>query len=300
MKAKQIFINFFFLTITLSGYAQQGSIYTQYGHTITPLNNAGSFLRPAGEVNFIGRQQWAGLDGAPESYRLSGSLPIGKTGIMGGLNMSHETISIERKSEVMAFAGKAVQLNSNNYLAASLGAGISYYKGNFSEIDDQDPVFGQNIDHTDGVLALSVLFYNPNKYFLGLSAPRVTFSKLGLSSIDNQRELYQQYHFIAGTLIAINEDFDIKPSGLLTWSKDIDLQADLSAMLFLKKTIGLGVNVRTYGDMAGMAQFYAKKLNFGYSYQFNATNQPFKRSMNNNTHEISIGYRFGEKLSALL
>jgi len=299
MKAKHIFITFSFLIAGITSYAQQINLYNQYGNITTPLNNAGSFLRSDGEINFIGRQQWIGLDGAPESYRLSGSLPIGKKGIMAGLNMSHEVVAVERKSEVIAFAGKAVQLNTKHYLAVSLGIGISRYKGNYSELDVQDPVFGQDVKNTEGLLTLSALLYNPDKYYIGLSAPRVAFSKLGLSA-DNQRELYNPYHFMAGALIGISEDFDIKPAGLLTWSKDVGFQADLSAMFLLKKTIGLGANIHTYGDMAGMVQFYAKRLNLGYSYQFNTNTQPLKRAIKNNTHEIVIGYRFGKGNISLL
>lgn len=293
MKAKQIFISFSLYIIALASHAQQINIYNQYGNITAPLNNAGSFLRPDGEINFIGRQQWMGLDGAPEAYRLSGSLPIGKKDIIGGLNLSHEAVAVERKSEAIAFVGKSVQLNAKHYLAVALGLGISRYKASFSEIDAQDPVFGQDVKETNGLLALSVLLYNPDKYYVGLSAPRVAFSKLGLSA-DNQRELYNPYHFMAGALIGINEDFDIKPAGLLAWSKDVGFQADLSATFLLKKTLGLGANIRTYGDMAGIVQFYAKRLSLGYSYQFNANNKPLKRAINNNTHEISIGYRFGK------
>lgn len=300
MKVKNIIVSLSLLVAGLSGHSQQGTIYTQYGSTTTPLNNAGSFLHPEGELNFIGRQQWAGLEGAPESYRLSGSLPIGSKGIIGGLNLSHDMISIERKTEVIAFSGKSIQLNSKHYLAVSVGAGLSIYKGNFSGIDAQDPVFSEDINETDGLLSLSTLFYQPEKYYVGLSVPRIAFSNLGLSSTEDQRERYNQYHFIAGALIPINEDFDIKPAGLLTWSKDVSLQADISAILFLKKTVGLGANVRTYGDMAGMLQFYTKRLNLGYSYQFNTNNQPLKRGINNNTHELSIGYRFGKGTGSLL
>ncbi len=300
MKVKSIIISLSLLATGLSGYSQQGTIYTQYGSMTTPLNHTGSFLRPKGEINFITRQQWVGLEGAPKSYHFSGSLPIGNKGIIGGLTMSRDVMSIEQRNEVLAFAGKSIQLNNKNYLAISVGGGLSTYKENLSDIDITDPVFSQDISETEGLLAVSALFYRPEKYYVGLSVPRIAFSKLGLSSTNNQRELYTQYHFITGTLIAINEYFDIKPAGLLTWSKDISLQADLSAVLFLKKTIGLGTNIRTYGDMAGILECHTKWFNLGYSYQFNTSNQPLKRGFDNSTHEIRIGYRFGSSKGSLL
>lgn len=294
MNLKRIFTTIWLLIIGLGVHAQQGINYTNYGINVSPINTAGSFLRQDGELNFTGRQQWVGLEGAPVTYRLSGSLPIGGKGLMAGINLKHEKVAIEKTNEVLAFVGKSIQLNHSNYLAVSVGAGVSFYNGSFSDLDSQDPAFVHDLRETEGLVAVSAMFYQPEKYYVGISAPKVSFSKLGISSSDLKINPYNQYHFTAGYLISLTKDFDVKPATLLTWSKDVDLQADFSAILFLKKTFGLGLNVRTYGDMAGMAQFILKKVNIGYSYQFNTQTQPLKRSMNNNTHEISLAYRFGK------
>lgn len=284
--------------IAFSSYAQN-VIYNQHGSIPIPINNASSFLHPEGEINFIAKQQWVGLDGAPKLYRLSGSLPFGSKGIMGGLSLTHESASVEKLGEAVAFVGKSIALNEKSFLSVSLGVGASYYNGNFSGIDPMDPVFRDDVKEVSGLLTVGLL-YHTNKYYLGLSAPRLSFGKLGLSSADFEKNLYNQYHFIGGTLIAINNDFDLKPAVLATWSRDLNLRADFSAMLYLKKVVGLGANVRTYRDIAGMAQFYIKKLSFGYNYQFNTRKGPLDGSVTSNTHEIMIGYRFGKGVLNLL
>lgn len=63
-------------------------------------------------------------------------------------------------------------------------------------------------------------------------------------------------------------------------------------MFFVKEVFGVGVNVRTYGEIAGMAQFNFSHFGLGYSYQFNPGSEPLNRRINNSTHEIGLSYRF--------
>lgn len=292
MKTKILSISCYLFTFASLAFAQQTTVNNQYGSITIPVNSATSFLRPNGEVNFVGRQQWVGLDGAPEVYGLALAVPVGSKGLMTGASLSYGTMSIERISEVTAFVGKSLQLNNNNNLAISLGVGINHYRANFSELDTSDPLFMQNESNSNGHLSLSVLWHNQGKYFAGISIPKLSFSNLGLAD-KNQRELYNQYNLLAGTIVNLNNDFDVKPVGLLTWSKDIGIQADVSAMLFLKKTFGLGANIRSYGGVAAMGQLYVDEFNFGYSYQFNNNSGNF-RGLSGNTHEVSIGFRLGK------
>ena len=278
----------------------QNVAYNQHSSIPIPINNASSFLHPEGEINFIGKQQWVGLDGAPKLYRLSASMPFGTKGIMGGLSLSHETIAVERFGEVVAFAGKSIQMNEKNFLSVSLGIGASYYNGNYTGLDPIDQAFKDNVRETAGLLTVGILFHHANRFYFGLSAPRLSFSKLGLSSSAYQENIYNQYHLIGSSLIQINNDFDVKPALLATWSRDLSWRADFSTMVYLKKTVGLGANVRTYGDIAGMAQFFIKKLSFGYNYQFNTSGGPTRTSALSNTHEIMVGYRLGKGVLNLL
>jgi len=299
MNVKRILTVVLMTVAALAGQAQQATTYTQYGVAPIPLNHAASFLRMNGEISVIGRQQWVGVEGAPQTYRVSGVLPVLKSGISAGFNFKHESIAVEHLTEATAFVGKAVSITEKGFLAMSLGLGASFYKGDFA-LDAEDPAFRDNITETDGLLSLNLLFYQPEKYYIGVSLPRLTFSKLGITNFTNQSDRKMLYHFTAGAIIPLGTDFDLKPAGLLTWAENLKPQADISAMVFLQRTAGLGINVRTYGDLAGMAQFHIKKLSFGYSYQFSPGNQPLNRGIGNNTHEISMNYRFGKGVINLL
>ncbi|MNK18743.1 hypothetical protein D3C87_369550 [compost metagenome] len=280
--------------------AQQTVSYNQYGTAVTPINTAGSFLSKDAQINVIGRYQWVDLEGAPTAYRLAASMPLGKSDLRIGLNIKHESVSVEKLGEALAFVGKQVRLADQDYLALSIGAGVSYYNGNFSQLSSTDPMFNNDLKETEGMLSASLMYYRPDKFYAGVSLPRLTFSKIGIGSSSLNYDVSTLYHFTAGAVLPLGADFDLKPSTLLSYAKNIDFQADVSALIYLKKTFGLGANVRSEGEMAALASLLIKNLNIGFGYQFSTSNDPLTRTFNNNTYEFSLTYRFGKGFGGLL
>ena len=127
---------------------------------------------------------------------------------------------------------------------------------------------------------------------VGLSLPRLMLGNLGLTG-DSRYQFTNVYHLTAGALFHLGPDFQFRPSLLVTYSESLRPQAEASAMFFVKEVFGIGANVRTYGEIAGMAQFNFSRFGLSYSYQFNPGSEPLNRRMNNTTHEIGISYVFG-------
>lgn len=281
--------------------AQQSMTYNQYGVTVTPLNPAGSRIDSAGSVTVLGRRQWVGVEGAPQAFWFTGHLPVKGLGASAGLNVRHESLAIEQSSEFSAFFAKSVRLSQETFLSLSLSAGMSYYRGNFSSVDGLDPAFGRDdIRETDALAGFGVMLYGQEKYYVGVSLPRLSLSDLGSGGTNRQYRFYNQYHLMAGYLFALGEDFHLKPAGLVTYSSNEKTRAELSAMVYARRAFGLGLNVRTYGHIAGMAHIAVKRLGINYSYQFHPGNQPLTRQLNNATHEVGLTYRFGSHLPGLL
>ncbi len=289
------------LAATLLVHGQQTMTYNQYGVTVTPLNPAGSRIDSAGSLTVLGRRQWVGVEGAPQAFWFTGHLPVKGLGASAGLNVRHESLAVEQSSEFSAFFAKSVRLSQETYLSLSLSAGMSYYRGNFSSVDGLDPAFGRDdIRETDALAGFGVMLYGQEKYYVGVSLPRLSLSDLGSGGTNRQYRFYNQYHLMAGYLIALGEDFHLKPAGLVTYSSNEKTRAELSAMVYARRAFGLGMNVRTYGHIAGMAHISVKRLGINYSYQFHPGNQPLTRQLNNATHEVGLTYRFGSHLPGLL
>jgi type IX secretion system PorP/SprF family membrane protein len=299
MKFKFVLI----ITLILScfqSYGQQTTNYTQYNSVVTPINTAASFLTDQPQVNLVGRYQWVGLEGAPTSYRLAASLPLKKSDLRIGVNLKHESAAVENVGEASLFVAKAVRLSAKDYLALSLGAGLSYYNGNFSRLSVSDPSFANDLKETDAMLSAGLMYYRPEKFYAGISVPRLTFSKLGITSKSQNYDINNLYHFTAGAVFALGNDFDLKPATLLTYAKNLDFQGNLSAMLYVKKTFGLGADVKTQGEMAALASLFVQNLNIGFGYQFATSNNSENRIFSNSTYEFSLTYRFGKGFGGLL
>jgi len=244
-----------------------------------------------GEVSVIGRRQWVGIEGAPTVFWGSGHMGFSGIGATAGLNIRHESLAVEKLTEASAFFAKSVRISESEYLGLSLNAGLSYLDGRFSQLDPMDPAFREDVREADALVGFGVMLYRPERYYVGLSLPRLMLGNLGLAG-DSRYQFTNIYHLTAGALFHLGTDFQFRPSLLVTYSESLRPQAEGSAMLFIKGVFGIGANVRTYGEVAGMAQFNFARFGLGYSYQFNPGSQPLNRRINNSTHEIGLRYRF--------
>lgn len=293
------------LFITLTGVfvaslalAQQPLTHTQHGQLRTVINPAASLMHLDGEVSVIGRRQWVGIDGAPTIFWGSGHIGFDGIGATAGLNIRHESLAVEKLTEASAFFAKSVRISESEYLGLSLNAGFSYLDGRFSQLDPMDPAFREDIRETDALVGFGVMLYRPDRYYVGLSLPRLMLGNLGLTG-DSRYQFTNIYHLTAGALFHLGTDFQFRPSLLVTHSESLRPQAEASAMFFVKEVFGVGANVRSYGEVAGMAQFNFSGFGLGYSYQFSPGGETLNRRISNTTHEIGLSYRFGRQVGLL-
>lgn len=274
--------------------AQQATSYTQYADNATPFNSAYSLLDKAGSVNLNSRKQWAGIEGAPFTFQLNGSLPIEKINGAGGLSVTYDKFNVEKLTEVSAFFAKAVQLSENDFFAASFNAGFRNYKATYSEIDGYDPSFRDDIRETIGTVGLGLLLYSPEKYYIGASIPRLSIRSLGTASAEEQRNYSNTYYFNGAYLFTLNADVKLKPATMVAYSRAFDTQADISATVYLKDRFGFGINYKTTDEIAGILSVTLNNnVKIGYSYQTGIGNDNIGR-ISNGSHEVSIGFRFGK------
>lgn len=264
----------------------------------TLLNPAASLIHQVGEITTVGRRQWVGVEGAPTVLWGSGYVGFENMGATAGLIVRHEQLGPEKLTETSAYFAKSVRISEHEYLGLSLNAGISHLAGNFAHLDSNDPAFRDDVRETDAQVGFGLMLYRPDRYYVGLSLPRLMLGNLGVSS-ENRYNFRNQYHLIAGALFHLGGEFHLKPALLVTYAESLRPQAELAAMVFANRVFGLGVNVRSYGELAGLLQFNFGGLGLGYGYQFNPKNEAMNQRIENTTHEIGLSYRFGGTRSLL-
>ncbi|WP_325635531.1 PorP/SprF family type IX secretion system membrane protein [Parapedobacter sp.] len=298
-KMKPYLITTLLLLLALASNAQQGITYTQHGQIRGILNPAASLIHGSGEISIVGRRQWVGLEGAPTILWGGGHVGLKNFGATVGLNFRHEALAVEKQTEVSAYFAKAVRISESEYVGLSLNAGVVNHNANFSQLDPMDLAFADDIRETDALVGFGVMLYRPDRYYVGLALPRLMLGNLGVDS-DNRYNFRNQYFLNAGALFELNSDFHVKPALLVVYAESLRPQADVSAMVFVKRAFGLGINLRSYGEVGLLSQINLRQMGIGYSYQFNANNQELNRRIGNSTHEVGLSYRFGKTGISLL
>lgn len=264
------------------------------------VNTALSLMQPQGAVSVVGRQQWAGLDGAPRAVWGQAHLGISRFGATSGVQFRQQSVGVERLTEASAFFAKSIRLSEQDYLGLSLQAGVIHMDANLSGLDDRDPAFRTDIKETDMLLGVGLVYYRPEVFYVGMSLPRLTQGGVGLFG-DPNYHFDNHYHLTAGFLWPLGsaEEFHLRPSVLVSHASSFGTTLDGSVMVFAQRRFGLGVGARTQGDLSGKLQFRLSGLTVGYNYQFHPGNQALNRQINNSTHEIGLSYAFGS-LAGLL
>jgi type IX secretion system PorP/SprF family membrane protein len=287
-------IAFSLMLSALSGKAQTTApfSYTQYMDNLTPVNSAYSMLDTSGSITGVVRKQWTGIDGAPTTYLLNGNIPLPNIGASMGFIVQNDQVAVEKQTSASLFFAKSIQLQQNGYLAVSLNAGFRAYKANYTSINDNnDPAFANNVSETKPNFGFSVMYYT-DKYYLGFSLPQITLRSLGTASVQDNNSFRNQYYFAGAYLFDIGDEFKFKPATLVAYQRGTPVTADISGTLYMKGTLGIGVDYRSTSEMAGILTLNLGQVHFGYSYQF-GTNSNTLGGFNNATHEISLTYRFG-------
>lgn len=285
------------LSLLLTGsrlLAQQQQIfsYSQYADNLTPVNPAYSLLDKAGSFNLMGKRQFIGIDGAPTSLMLSGSLPIESIGGAAGIFVLHDQIAVEKQLEVNAFFAKGIRLSADNYLSVSLNVGVRNYKADYGSLNAVPEQGLDNVVETSPNLGFGVMFYS-SKYYVGFSLPELTIRSLGTASVQQANYLKNHYYFSGAYLADLSEDIKFKPSTLISYVKGSDMLADFTGTFYLKEQLGLGAGYRTNKRGAGIISILGDNYKIGYAYQFGTSSNNLG-GFNTAVHEVTLGYRFGK------
>ena len=263
----------------------------QYGGLGVMENNALSLLSQQGGAGFMLRQQWVGLEGAPRSLVGTGHIGLTGFGATTGIAVRQDGVGVERHTEVLGFFAKSIRLTASDCLGMSINIGMVHYVARYSSLDVSDQSFREDVVERDGLLGVSLVLYRPERYYVGVSLPRMTRGGVGTFG-PNRYEFPNQYFLTCGALFGLDSYFHLRPSVRAVYNRTLGLQLSGSAMVFADRKVGLGMGMRTEGELSGLLRFHFGGIGLGYSYQLSPGNRPMNRRINNSTHEIGLSYEF--------
>jgi len=264
------FISILWIAAWQLASAQQEQLYTQFMHNKLVWNPgyAGNFESPT--LVAVYRNQFLGLDGAPQTFALSFNMPynIDKK-VAFGVNIVGHSIGITKilNLDLLPFT-YIIQLKNGNF-----GVGIQVNLRQFSQ-NWGDPYlvtsgFGGN-DPAIPNEANNKIIVNPgvgfyykstrHNWYAGVAVPRLISNNIDFAAVGNviSREVFH-CNAMGGYTFNTSKDVKIVPQVLLKYAANAPFQADINGTVLLKDKYLAGLTYRTGG---GQTTVIGESLDF--------------------------------------
>ncbi len=283
-------------SISVSVYAQQLPLYSQYMLDNFLLNPAVAGSVDYFPIHLTARQQWVGIKEAPSTQALSAHYLFENQRLGVGGYVFNDKFGPVSRIGIQAAAAYHVPLSGiNSKLGIGLALKAFQFKFDESElkaIDDNDAAL------TYGTITKFVpdadfgLYLYNEKYYVGLSASELIQLNidLGDSSVD-KNQIVRHYYLIGGYKFRLSESFDLEPSVLVKGTMQTPWQIDFNVKAYYIKNYWLALSYRSSKDLVIMAGVKFQKYYFGYSFDYTFSNL---NNYSSGSHEILIGVNLTE------
>ena len=273
--------------------AQQDPQYTQYMYNTMSVNPAYVGSRGHATIIALGRTQWVGFDGAPDTQTLSYDTPIGYNGLGLGFNLVNDKIGPSHETYLDGNVSYTIETGEEGNLAFGLKLGgrllnIDWSVGNIN--GGTDSAFEQNIVNKFLPTVGAGVYYHEPDWYIGLSVPNF----LSQEHYDQDNPIgeaaIERLHFflIAGYVFNVSEGVKFKPAALLKAVSGAPLSLDLSANVMFEEKFTLGLAWRWGDSIAALLGLQASDaLYFGYAYDLTTSSYNIA---NSGTHEVMLRY----------
>ena len=295
-KHKKILLIFLLILSGAKTYAQYDPMFTQYMFNEMYINPAYAGSRDNVSATMLYRNQWLGLEGAPKTETFSIHCPLRSQKIGVGLNVMNEEIGVTHNLGIFGNYAYRIRMGEGHF-SLGLQAGIISHQERFSEIKTADPNDKKFSANTPNLILPNAgfgIYYYTEKYYAGLSIPRLIENKIDVSKSDmvtNSANTKNWHYFFTGAYVFdLTEDFKLKPCVMAKIVNGAPLEFDINANLLVKEFWWIGAGYRTGDAITFLTSFQlTRQLRLGYSYDYTTT---LLQSYTNGTHEITLGYDF--------
>jgi len=289
------------LLLSVSVFAQQEPLFTQYYNNDMAINPAVSGSKTYNPLSIQTRQQWLGFEGAPLSTNISYHGALNNRSAMGGYLMFDKANPSLQANLQLNYAYH-IPLNYNKVnLSFGVGAKLMYYNLDFKNEDlppGIDPAYSaSSYDNTIGDASAGTYLYGRN-FYLGFSASNLyqsTFNTpIRLSPVSNK--LFRNYYTMGAYRFNImNRDWQLEPSFLLRKMELHNNVTDITTRIIYLEDTWAGLTYRSNGTLVFGFGFLANKIHISYTYDHTFAGEIMQYTYG--THEIGISYKIQTRAS---
>ncbi len=302
--------------------AQQNIQFTQYIFNSLSVNPAYAGYKEEWFAQLGLRNQWASMQGAPKTGQLSidGILTPRNNNMGVGLQLSADKLGPQAATSAYASYSYRLRLDDmdTKRLSFGLSAGFTQYSLDGTMLNPVNPGDHALPNGKESELVPDLrfgIYYTSASFYVGASVMDLLSSGTSESFFKQENNPFtiarnRHYYLIAGTVLELEKDLKLRPSILIKEDFKGPTSIDLNAMIIFADQFWIGGGYRTgmqvfdreYRDnqnlsrknsFSGVAQFYVNRdLRIGYSYDYILSQLS---SIQNGTHEITIGLTFPQK-----
>lgn len=292
MKKIKILLGVIALLSTTLVVGQQDTQYTQYMYNMNVLNPAYAGSKGITSLGLLGRTQWVGVEGAPQSLTLSLHSPIGnQVGL--GFSVIHDEIGPVKEDNVYVDFSYTINTSDEGRLAFGLKGGVTFLDVRELITVDEDPL-NVPIHQTSPNFGAGVYYYT-NKFYLGISIPNFLetrhLEKDGGQSSSATEKMH--YFITSGYVFDINDDLKLKPSTMIKATSGAPLSVDLSLNLLVENRFEFGLSHRFDDSISGLVGFHVNEdFRIGYAYDHTLSSYG---QFNSGSHEVMLLFDFNRR-----
>lgn len=304
MKTRFIFPILLLTALPLFVSAQQEEQYTQFMFYKLGFNPGYAGGQDGATVSILARNQWIGFEGAPQTQLITFSMPLLNDRIGVGGSVLRQSIGVTSMYTAEGVYAYRLPLG-RGVLGLGLQASVRLLRVDYAALEGT-----QSIDLDDAVPASMQSKYIPNfgfgayystdRYYVGLSAPRLLQNNINLSEVQNlvNRER-RHYFFMGGLLLPMGEKVQFQPQLLLKYVNDAPFDGDVNLNFVFNDKYTTGLSYRLGGSKSNnageaisllMAAQITDNLLLGLAYDATLTEL---RNFSSGTVELALRYSIG-------
>jgi type IX secretion system PorP/SprF family membrane protein len=296
MKRSIIFI-FALLMIGGAAIAQQLPQFTSYQLNPFSYNPAFAGVDGTTQMNALIRNQWAGVNEAPETNVLNayGLLHNEKMAIGG--TAFKDAAGPDSRVGLSASYAYHLKVSDKMNLSLGLSLGLLQYRLDHTVIipfDDGDPVFNSGILSSVVPTASFGAYLHGQDFYVSFAAPQILSSSFNVTDDLDNGLLFgglTNHFFLGGGYVKeLSSDFDLEPSVLLMYAQPAPIAIDVMTKVTYKDYIWSAVSYRL-GDALSLYIGYdiSDQFYIAYGHDFVVSELS---SATSGSNEFKLGFRF--------
>jgi len=271
-----------------NSFSQQYPHYTQYNYNMNVINPAYVGLKQNLQVNILGRTQWTGVEGSPQTGTLSIDSAL-KENMGIGFSAILDKVGPIKETHLYADFSTTLQVSFKGRLALGLKGGLSFQNIDTSLLNfNQEDVVFNNIQNKTAPNFGFGLYYYQGPFYAGFSVPNVLSLNFSENNVDAIGTVAKEtaFYLTSGYVFDISDSVLLKPSFLIRMSTYFPTLMDVSVTSYFNEKFEVGLSYRTNNTLSLSTLFSVNEsFKIGYAYDYSISEFS---NFNNGSHEIIL------------